>query len=329
MNLFWKKIPQTTKYEQEMATRHLLYNSFVKTEKSTLLEEYKELVEIDFKHAKKVFKNNKEYLDSTMYQKELRYQTLSNQSDIKIYLAYEKSDKFAFNKNYTQVAFEEFSDKILDSNKWKNGYKWAYDQIKGSYSNDDDYQAYTEGSNTSLLDGKVHIVTKQENAQGRYWDKEKGFAFKPYNFTSDIISSNPFKSEKGCIMIKFRLEGSNKSLHHFIRAYDSANQRCITLLESRSKRRFIVGRALRKTNVNITQKISGLNLEKDFHILELEWNKEVLSWKINGVLIHQESIINELTEMHLAIGSYLSTPKGGEGRIIIDYIRLFDERKAQ
>ena len=326
MNLFWKKIPRTSILEQEMTNHHILYHAFVKTEKTALLEEYKELSTINFKSVKKEYKNKAEYNNSTMREKELRYQTLSKDSDIKNYLHYEKSNKLKFHENFTQSSFEEFSGKEIDSNKWDNSYKWSYDQMKRNYSNANEFQAYTEGENTAVIDGLLQISTKQKNTEGRCWDEKRGFIMKPYNYTSDVISSNTFTSDKGCVIIKFKLSGASKSLHHFIRAYDSKNQSCITLLESKSKRSFVVGRNIRGENNSDFSKITGINLEKNFLLLELEWNKEVISWRINGHLIYQKSNKVDMANMHLAIGSYLSNPNGNEGNIMIDYIRYFKER---
>lgn len=327
MNLFWKRITNTAKFEQAMADRHELYHTFVKTEKSEQLAEYKQLAEIDFKEAKKEFKKKAEYLESPMHAKELRFNKLKQDSDIQNYLRFEKSDAFKFYEQFHQVSFEEFSGNQLNKEKWLNAYRWSYAQIKGNYSNPGEFQAYTEGKNTEVIDGQIHILTKRKDADGRSWSTDKGFITKPYKFTSDLIAGESFSGEKGCVLIKFKVQGAAKPLHHFIRAYDDKNQRCITLLESNSKRKFTVGRTQRNGKDKLYNHISGLNLEKDFHILELEWNKEVVIWRINGHLIHQDTRIDDMTQMHLTIGSYLSGKKGAEGKIIVDYIRTFDERQ--
>lgn len=326
MNLFWKRIAKTAKFEQEMANRHALYHTFVKTEKSELLKEYKELADIDFKQAQKQFKNTSEYKESPIYEKETRFNKLHQDRDIKDYLLYEKSNAFDFQERYTQVSFDEFSGNSLDTSRWQYAYKWSHDHIKGNYSNADEFQAYTEGGNTQVIDGQLHIMTKRKSAQGRVWSSEKGFVNKPFDFTSDLISGIKPTSESGCILIKFKTESSSKALQHFIRAYDAKHQRCITLLESKAKRKFMVGRSIRGKN-DLYSKITGLNLEKDFHILEVEWNSEIISWRINGHLIHQDSKMAEMKEYHLTIGSKVTSKKGGEGKIIVDYIRVYDERK--
>ena len=102
-------------------------------------------------------------------------------------------------------------------------------------------------------------------------------------------------------------------------------------MESLSKRKFKVGRSLRgHQERDLYSKISGVNLEKDFHVLEMEWNSEVVSWRLNGYLIHQDSRITKVSNLHLAIGSRLTGEKGNEGKIIIDYIRIFvDREKAE
>lgn len=326
MNLFWKRIAKTANFEQEMANRHSLYHTFVKTEKSELLKEYKELADIDFKQAQKQFDSISEYKENPLFEKETRFNKLKEDSDIKTFLLYDKTNAFDFQKRYTQVSFEEFSGNKLDTSVWSNAYKWSNGQIKGNYSNEGEYQAYTDGENTEVIDGQLHITTKRKSAQGLVWSSEKGFITKPFDYTSDLISGINPTSESGCVLVKFKTESTNKAVQHFIRAYDAKNQRCITLLESKTKRKFMVGRSVRGKE-ELYSKITGLNTQKDFHILEMEWNSEIVSWRINGQLIHQDSRISEMKEMHLTIGSRITNKKGGEGKIIVDYIRVFDERK--
>lgn len=328
MNLFWKRIPKTAKFEQEMADHHELYHAFVKTEKSEILAEYKELAEINFKQAKKQFKKKEEYKESPLYEKEIRFNELQQDSDIKNYLRYENTDAFDFVKRFTQVHSEEFSGNKLDTEHWLNAYRWSYKQIKGNYSNPGEFQAYTEGDNTEVIDGQLHIITKRKDAEGRVWSEQKGFITSPFKYTSDLITGESFTNEGGCILIKFKLDGTKKPLQHFIRTYDEKNQRATTIMESISKRKFIVGRSLRgHKETDLYSNISGINLEKDFHILELEWNTEVVSWRLNGYLIHQDSRVAKISDLHLAIGSRLTGEKDSEGKIIIDYIRVFNDRK--
>lgn len=331
MNLFWKRIPTTAKFEQEMADSHELYHTFVKTEKSELLAEYKELADINFKQAKRQFKKKKEYTKSPLHEKELRFKELQQDSDIKNYLRYEKSNAFDFIKHFTQVHFEEFSGNKLDTKQWLNTYRWSPKQIKGCYSNPGEFQAYTKGENTEVIDGQLHIITKRKDAEGVVWTENKGFITSPFKYTSDLITGESFTNDKGCILIKFKLDGAQKPLQHFIRAYDDKNQRVTTIMESLSKRKFSVGRSLRDhQNADLYSKISGINLEKDFHILEMEWSTEIVSWRLNGHLIHQDSRIPKISNLHLAIGSRLTGKKESEGKIIIDYIRIFHKRnKAQ
>lgn len=327
MNLFWKRIPKTAKFEQEMADRHELFHTFVKTEKSELLAEFKELAEINFKQAKKQFKKKSDYTESELFQKEVRFKELQQDTDIKNFLRFEKSNAFDFTKQFKQFFYDEFAANKLDAKKWINAYRWSHQHINGNYSNPNEFQAYTEGENTEVIDGQLHIITKRKDAEGRVWTANKGFVKQPFKYTSDLISGENHLTEKGCILVKFKLDGAKKPLQHFIRVYDDKNQRCITLMESFSARKFRVGSSLKdRKSTDFYSLVSGLNLEKDFHILEMEWNSEIVIWRINGHLIHQDSNIPNMKEMHLSIGSLLSGKKGGEGKIIIDYIRIFKDR---
>lgn len=328
MNLFWKRVPKTAKFEQQMADSHEMYLAFEKTKNSEQLKEYQDLKEIDFTQAKHQYKGDSEYKESPLYQKEQRFALLSEHTDIKNYLLYEKSDKLDFYKRFEQVRFDEFAGNNLDTYEWASAYRWSHEQIKGNYSTEDEYQGYTEGRNTHVVDGQLQIVTKRDDIKARMWHSTKGFVTKDYKFSSDLITGRDHLSSEGCVMIKFKVEGARAPLQHFIRAYDAKSQRCITIMESLSKRKFMVGRSSvnngKKTALH--NQIRGLNLEKDFHILDVEWNNEVVSWKINGLLIHQENKLEANSLMHIAIGTHVTGAKGGEGKLIVDYIRYFKRK---
>lgn len=328
MNLFWKRITSTAKFEQEMADLHEDFHSFEKTKTSDLLKEFTDLSEIDFAQAKQQYKQKGEYQASDLYPKEQRFNQLNEDSDIKNYLRYENSHKLDFYKHFEQTISEEFSGNKLNEEEWVNAYRWSNDHINGNYTSEGEYQAYTEGVNTDVIDGELHISTKRKDTEGRIWDKKKGFCTKPFKYTSDLIAGKEHLTDEGCVMVKFKVEGSQRPLQHFIRAYDAKNKRCITLMESLSKRKFVVGRSSIQNGklVDLHNTIKGVNLQKDFHIIEVEWNKEIVSWKLNGHLIHQESRLIDSRNMHLVIGSRLTGAKGKEGKIVVDYIRYFKRK---
>ena len=141
MNLFWKRLPDTSKYEQEMANRHEAYHAFVRLEESQLLKEYEALAEINFKLDKKAFKHKADYEKSALYEKELRFIELQEDSDIKNYLKYQKSDKLDFYKRYKEVFYDEFSGKRIDEAQWVPAFRWSYNQIQACYSSENEYQA--------------------------------------------------------------------------------------------------------------------------------------------------------------------------------------------
>lgn len=326
MNLFWKRLPKTNIYELEMANRHEAYNSLVRLEESQLLEEYQALTEINFKLDRKQFKNRKEYEKSPLYKKELRFKEIAEDSDIKNYLKYAKSDNLSFIKQHKQVFFEEFSGNSgLDKTQWISAFRWSDDLLHGCYSSEDEYQAYSEGKNTDVIDGQLHLTTKRKDAEGRAWTTNKGFVTKNYKFTSDVISGESHLEKTGSVIIKFRVEGAKKPLQHFIRACDDKNQRSISILETFGSKKFKVGHTERNKQ-GLFSKVTGKNLEKDFHILELSWTEEIMNWRLNGLLIHQDTTFPYMDHMHLLIGSKLNSPKEQEGKIIIDYIRIYGKR---
>lgn len=325
MNLFWKRLPKTNRYEQLMADRHEAYHALVRLKESRLMEEFEALSELDFKLDKKQFKHQSDYEKSPLYEKELRYRDLLEDSDIKNYLKFHKSNELDFYKQHKQVFYDEFSGRKIDDQQWVPAFRWSYNALHGCYSLAGEYQAYSEGENTDVIDGQLQILTKRKEAEGRAWTEDKGFVNKNYKYTSDVISGESHLTEVGCVVVKFKLDGTKRPLQHFVRACDDKNQRCISLFESFGLRKFKVGHA-QKGKQGMFSNIIGKNLQKDFHILELNWNKEIMSWRLNGVLIHQDTTFPHMDQMHLLIGSKVNAAKCEEGKIIIDYVRISGAR---
>lgn len=325
MNLFWKRLPKTTKYEQLMADRHEAYHALERLKESRLLEEFEALSKINFKLDRKQFKHQADYEKSPLYEKELRYRDLLEDTDIKNYLKFSKSDELDFYIQHKQLFNETFSSDKLDDEQWVPAFRWSYNTLHGSYSAAEDCQAYSEGENIDVIDGQLQILTKRKDAEGRTWTDDKGFITRSYKYTSDVISSENHLENAGCVVVKFKLDGAQKPLQHFIRACDDKNQRCISLFESFGVRKFKLGHT-QKEKEGLYSKVTGKNMQKDFHILELNWNREIMSWRLNGVLIHQDTTCPEMDKMHLVLGSKMNAAKGDEGKMIVDYIRIYGER---
>ena len=325
MNLFWKRLPKTSRFEQEMADRHEAYNALVRLEESHLLEEFEALSEINFKLDKKEFKRQEDYEKSPLFEKEQRYRDLLEDSDIKTYLKYHHSDDLNYFKQRKQVFYDEFSGDHLDDSQWVSAFRWSYNALNGSYSLPTDCQAYSEGENTDVIDGQLQIITKRKDVEGRVWTADKGFVTKSFKFSSDVISGESHLEREGTVVVKFKLDGAQQSLQHFIRACDDKNQRCISLFESLGIRKFKVGH-MQKDSRGMFSNVTGKNMQKDFHIIELDWNSEIMSWRLNGVLIHQDTTFPEMDKMHLLLGSKVNGEKAQEGKIIVDYIRIYGQR---
>ena len=76
-------------------------------------------------------------------------------------------------------------------------------------------------------------------------------------------------------------------------------------------------------------KFTGLDVSQDFFIYTLEWSKSKLTWKINEVVVHEQSnnIPNE--EMYLVFSSGITGKPSDAGlpaSMEIDWVRCYQEK---
>ena len=225
----------------------------------------------------------KKYELSDEYKLEQDYLSRKNSSKFQWYFKVKDSHKFNEVKRWNLTFTEDFSGGI-DRKKWLMRYFWGDAVLKESYALAGEKHLFTEGKNLEVAHGNLKIITKKEKIQGKAWDAKMGFFPKEFNYTSGLISSgNSFRQQYGLFEAKMRLNSSFPVNHAFWMVSEQMLPH-IDVVKCSKKLNFGNFWAINGNKVNKKQSSAGSGkYTRDFFIYSLEWSKQKLIWKINGV----------------------------------------------
>ena len=171
------------------------------------------------------------------------------------------------------------------------------------------------------------IETRAENTTGRVWDKDHGFIQQEMKYTSGVISSGKsFKQSHGIFKIKLRTD-SHAPLSHSVQLISPKGNVQIKLIQISKKGKPMVGLSTYdgKRHTIRTSKIKGLKTNADFHIFSVEWQKDMLIWKVNDKEVYRTEIKLPEEEMILELASmmYKTKKKPIPGKLIVDWIKVY------
>lgn len=162
---------------------------------------------------------------------------------------------------------------------------------------------YTEGENVSVANGMLHIETRKEHGKGLAWDTKFGFIEKEFDFTSGIVSTaNSFRQKQGKFQAKIRYSNTNGVYHAFWLVGDKMLPE-LDILRKRGDKQNVQGAYFWASEANKSPKKSiaevGVDLSKDYYILSIEWDKEKITWFVNGVAFKEQT--NNLPDSSLYV----------------------------
>lgn len=309
------------------------YKSYQKINDSSILKRFdvlKSEVESEAFKTKINFLQNKHRWNTTEgAEKEKILKKYSEDKDIKNYITYHNSSIFDLYKNYEVSFAEDFAPEKLDNQKWKTEFYLGSEYGPGNYSAIDHLQAYSNGRNIEILRDYLDIETRQEQATARVWHPQHGFIQKEMEFTSGVISTGKsFKQNEGIFKIKLKTD-SKAPLSHSVQLVSPKGNIQIKVLQVTAKGKPIVGLSIfdGKRHTNRSTIVRRLNLNSKFHIASLEWQKEMLIWKINDVEVFRTEIKLPKTELFLEIASVMhkTRKKPTPGKITLDWIKAYSK----
>jgi len=317
---------------------------FFKFQKSQKLKTYetfdqsKELVE---------YLALEEYLNSTEYsdlQKSLEEQDKAENDKLKKREEFTKSapykswlilkDSTKFDElNSWEISFEEnFEDKSPDTDKWMTRYLWGDKLLDDSYALETDKAFPTDGNNLEVANSVMKIITRQEKTSGKVWKQPFGFIPQDFDYTTGLISTaKSFKQKYGKFEAKIKVNYAKPVNYNFWMASEKMLPHVDILKLDKKKTKIDMAHhtgdiASAKKPEMTAANFSGLDVSQDFFIYTFEWSKDKMVWKINDVVVNEQSKSIPTEEMYLVFSSSITGKADGGGlpaSMEVDWVRCY------
>jgi beta-glucanase (GH16 family) len=266
-----------------------LYANYVRMNGSDTISHFEELEKTvgseTFRKVKEymLLSGSKKYELSEEYKMEQQFKQLQQSEKFRWYFKVKDSKKFDEIKQWNLTFSDDFSGGI-DRKKWNLRYFWGDTVLNDTYALADEKHLITDGKNLEVANGKLKIVTRKEKIQGKVWNPQLGFFPKEFNYTSGLISSGKsFRQQYGLFEAKIRFSRSYPVNHAF---WMVADQLLPHIDVIKCSKKINVGNFWLSVGNKVNKKYASAGSGKytsDFFIYSLEWTKNKLIWKINGV----------------------------------------------
>ncbi len=283
----------------------------------------------EFTDIKSEMNDKNRFKKSKEFQLIEEYKTLSKSEDIVWYNKTKDHNSFNDIDKWNMTFEDDFNGTKLDMSKWITGYFWGKALMNDTYVQANEKQFFTD-SNIELRDGCVKIITKTQACNGKIWDPTLGFVPKKFDFTSGLISTGQsFRQQFGRFEAKIKYSHTAPVNHTFwLLAEKIAPQVNILKTPDNEKNKIEAGNFW-SNGKEINQKVEKLKIpgsSDQFYIYSLEWSKNKMEWKINGVTVHTQTENIPQTPMYVTLSSHLLDEPKAENLPIsmdIDWVRCY------
>ncbi|HJZ40919.1 MAG TPA: glycoside hydrolase family 16 protein [Bacteroidales bacterium] len=257
------------------------------------------------------------------------------------YLELKKSDRFVWyfktrnSKKFNEIKrwhlnfSDEFDTPGLDKHKWLTRYYWGETVLKDSYVNEGEKQFYTGEKNLDVANSVLKIRTKHERVSGKVWSPAIGFFPRDFDYTSGIINSGgKFRQQYGLFEAKIRFNLNHPVNHAFWMVSDLILPHIDI---ARATKNIRLGNLWGNPNVRggVAKKDASMSRSRygsDYYIFSLEWTRDKLFWKLNGVTAYTTREGVPHVPMYVNIGSALYQDVNGSvlpAEVEVDWIRCY------
>ncbi|MBL7104144.1 MAG: family 16 glycosylhydrolase [Bacteroidales bacterium] len=310
------------------------FKDFRTFEKSKELADYLELEKYLASDEHKELLISLEKKEKTENDKKKQYEEFKNSKKYKWYLELKDSDKFDELKKW-EIAFEDnFDSDKLNKEKWMTRYFWGDKLINDAYALETDTAFPTDGKNIEISNNILKIVTRKEKTNGKVWKQPFGFIPHDFDYTTGLVSTAKHHRQKyGKIEAKIKVNYAKPVNYNFWMTSEK-NLPHVDILKLKKKKSKI---DMAHHTGNITDKkgpdtvkaeFSGLDVSQDYFIYTLEWQKNKLTWKINDVVVNEQTQGIPQEEMYLVFSSSITGKVDGSSlpaSMEIDWVRCYKE----
>lgn len=299
------------------------YANFLSIDGSSRLARYNELKEYisspAFRERKEYLLDAKRFEKTEMFHDLTEYEKLKKNADIIWYFKVKDSDKFNILKSRELTFSDEFEGDRIDTGKWITNYYWGEKLLKDRYTVKGDLQAYTESDNFEMHNSILKIVTRPRKITGKVWSETRGFEPHEFNYTSGIINSGvSFRQKYGIFTAKIKL-GNPEAKNAFWMLADKITPQIDICRTSEGKvRAGYYPKQGSAPGISLGQRYAN-----DFFIYTLEWTKDFLIWKINGVEFYRQSSDIPQDPMYVILSGGLEKPINSFTTMEIDWVRVY------
>lgn len=312
--------------------KYLNFNLLIGSEKIMQFEKLGQYLKSDeFRQVKEymLLPGKKKLEMSEEYRMEQRYNELKNSDTFKWYFAASKSRKFDEIKRWELTFAEEFEKPELDTKKWLTRYFWGDKILHDSYVNMGEKQFYTGDKNIAISGSVMKVQTRKEKASGKVWNPAIGFFPKDFNYTSAIINTgNSFRQQFGLFEAKIRFNRNYPVNHAFWLVSDLMLPHIDI---ARASKKISVGTYWGNPNAKngIDKRAASMSRDKygfDYYIFSLEWSKDKITWKVNGVPAYSTTTGIPQIPMYININSAIYQDVNGSvlpAELEVDWVRCY------
>ncbi len=260
-----------------------------------------------------------------------KFEEFKNSKKYKWYLGLKDSDKFDEFKKWKIVFEDDFTSSKPDTEKWMTRYYWGDKLIDDAYALEGDRAFPTDGKNIEISNSVLKIVTRKENVKGKIWRQPFGFVPQEFGFSTGLISSAKSHRQKyGRIEAKIKVNFAKPVSYNFWMASENNLPHVDVLKLSNKKTKVDMAHHqgdMKKGVDSKTAEFTGLDVSQDFFIYSLEWTKDKLIWKINDVVVNEQTQNIPDREMYLVFSSGMTgeSENGLPASMEIDWVRCYSE----
>ena len=269
------------------------------------------------------FKQVKEYMllpgkeklaRSEEFKQEKQYLDLKHSEKFKWYFSTKDSKKFDEIRRWNLSFADDFESRGVDRQKWLTRHYWGETLLKDSYVNEGEKQFYAEDKNIETGNSVLKITTRKQKISGKVWNPAIGFYPHEFDYTSGLINSGgQFRQLYGLFEAKIRFNLNHPVVHGF---WLTSGIILPQVDIARAAKNLMVGTYFGNPNVKggVGSKKGSFSRSRygaDYQIFSLEWTKERLTWKLNGITVFSTTDGVPHVPMFVNIGSALYTDVNG------------------
>jgi beta-glucanase (GH16 family) len=306
------------------------YATYTRVKDSATLKTFKELEQYiesnEFVEFKAYMEDPKRFEKSEEYKLLHEYEEIKKSENHKWFIKTKNANPFTELEKWKLTFEDDFDGTNFAHDKWMTGYYWGKALMNDHYVLAHEKQFFTD-KNIETRDSLLKINTRKEACKGKIWTNDLGFKLADFNYTSGLISTgHSFRQQYGRFEAKVKTSGSFPLIEAFWMVGEKVVPQ-ITILKTTGKnsKYFEAGTFLTEKNSRIG-KVKATALNSDYHVIALEWSKTKLTWKINGVVVKEqtEAIPNE--PMYMIFSTHLTEEvKSGvlPSNFTIDWVRCY------